>query len=138
MSAIEPATIFSPGFRLRRAAIPSGNTGVSYSETKYIIVPKYSELSISKIWPFVKEIEDLNAYFPDLEEVEYPEREYLWTIVSTLCSENTKELIKTARNKRTTKERADQNSLIQIDPSIYQEISAIASQKRRFKWRCFK
>ena len=71
--------------------------------------------------------------FVDLEENEYPEREYLWTIVSTLRSENTKELIKTARNKRTTKELADQNSLIQIDPSIYQEILAIAAQKRRFK-----
>ena len=90
-------------------------------------------MSISKIWPLVKEIEDLNAYFPDLEENEYPEREYLWTIVSTLRSENTKELIKTARNKSTIKERADQNNLIQIDPSIYQEISAIAAQKRRFK-----
>ena len=30
LSGIEPATIFSPGFRLRRAAIPSGNTGVSH------------------------------------------------------------------------------------------------------------
>ena len=95
-------------------------------------------MSISKIWPLVKEIEDLNACFVDLEENEYPEREYLWTIVSTLRSGNTKELIKTVRNKRTAKERADQNSLIQIDPSIYQEISAIAAQKRRFKWRCFK
>ena len=90
-------------------------------------------MSISKIWPLVKEIEDLNACFVDLEENEYPEREYLWTIVSTLRSENTKELIKIARNKRTTKELADQNSLIQIDPSIYQEILAIAAQKRRFK-----
>ena len=90
-------------------------------------------MSISKIWPLVKEIEDLNACFVDLEENEYPEREYLWTIVSTLRSENTKELIKTARNKRTTKELADQNSLIQIDPSIYQEILAIAAQKCKFK-----
>ena len=53
------------------------------------------------------------------------QKEYLRTIVSTLRSENTKELIKTLRNKRITKERADQNNLIQIDPSIYQEISTI-------------
>ena len=31
LSGIEPATIFSPGFCLRIAAIPSGNTGVSSS-----------------------------------------------------------------------------------------------------------
>ena len=37
MSGIEPATIFSPGFRLRRAAIPSGNTGVSYPSTLILI-----------------------------------------------------------------------------------------------------
>ena len=103
------------------------------SEIKYIIVQKYSELSIAKIWPLVKEVEDLNAYFPDMKENELPEREYLWTIVSTLRSETTKELIKTARNNRTTKESADQNNLIQIDMSIYQEISAIAAQKRKFK-----
>ena len=95
-------------------------------------------MSISKIRPLVKEIENFNAYFPDLEENEYTEREYLWNIVLTLRSENTKELIKTARSKRTTKEHADQNSLIQINRSIYQEISAIAAQKRRFKRRCFK
>ena len=39
MSRIEPATIFLPGFRLRRSAIPSGNTGVSqsFSNTKSIL-----------------------------------------------------------------------------------------------------
>ena len=90
-------------------------------------------MSITKTWPLIKEIGYLNVCFPDLEENEYPEREFLWTILSIFHSENTKELIKTVRNNRTTKERADQNSLIQIDPSIYQEISKIAAQKRWFK-----
>ena len=60
-------------------------------------------------------------------------KEYLRTIVSTLHSENIKELIKAIRNKRITKERADHNSIIQIDSSIYQEISTLADQKCKFK-----
>ena len=66
-----------------------------------------------------------------MKENEFPEREYLWKIVSTLRPDSIKELIKTARKNRTTKEFIDQNDFIQIDPSIYQEISAIAAQKRK-------
>ena len=67
-----------------------------------------------------------------MKENEFPEGEYLWRIVSTLRLDITKELIKTARKNRTTKEFADQNDFIQINPSIYQEISAIAAQKCKF------
>ena len=41
-----------------------------------IPVPKYSELSIAKLWPNIKEVPELNIYFPDLEENELPERKY--------------------------------------------------------------
>ena len=41
-----------------------------------ISVPKYSELSIAKLWPNIKEVPELNIYFPDLKENELPERKY--------------------------------------------------------------
>ena len=67
-----------------------------------------------------------------MKENEFQEREYLWRIVSTLRQDSINKLIKTARKNRTTKEFADQNDFIQINPSIYQEISAIAAQKCKF------
>ena len=100
-------------------------------EIKYIVVPKYIEPNTAKIWPLVQEIEDLNSYFANMKENEFSEREYLWKIVSTLRPDSIKELIKTVRKNRTTKEFIDQNDFIQIDPSIYQEISAIAAQKSK-------
>ena len=101
-------------------------------EVKYIVVPKYIEPSTAKIWPLGQEVEDLNSYFANMKENEFPEREYLWKIVFTLRPDSTKEFIKTARQNKSTNEFANQNGFVQIDPSIYQEISAIAAQKRKF------
>ena len=67
-----------------------------------------------------------------MKENEFPEEEYLWKIVSTFCLDITKVLIKTVRKNRTTRKIADQNDFIQIDPSIYQEISAVDAQKHKF------
>ena len=45
---------------------------------------------------------------------------------------STKELIKNARKNRTSEYFVDQNDLMQINPSIYQEISAIVGVNRKF------
>ena len=45
-----------------------------------IIVPKYSELSIERIWPLVQATEDLNLYFPDYSSHQYPYRKFMYAI----------------------------------------------------------
>ena len=37
-----------------------------------IIVPRYSELSVERIWPLIQATEDLNLYFPDYSSNLYP------------------------------------------------------------------
>ena len=64
MSGIEPATIFSPGFRLRRSAIPSGNTGVSqsFSNTKSILEDIGNiGIQINYLYFSVQNIEELDC-----------------------------------------------------------------------------
>ena len=40
-----------------------------------LVVPKYKELSVKKIWKFVKDEEDVMVYFSDYKETELPPRD---------------------------------------------------------------
>ena len=48
----------------------------------------------------MKEISDLSWYFPDFREGQLPEREYLWNVLYILNPNETGQLIKDAREKR--------------------------------------
>ena len=69
-------------------------------DAKHIVPPKYRELSVTKLWPYIKELPELNQYFPTLKEDELPERDYMWTIISTVNLEVTSKFIKDARKDR--------------------------------------
>ena len=62
--------------------------------------PKYAELSVKKVWGFVKEVDKFTQCFTDFDEGVIPERDYLWTIISSIMPDQTKELIQNARKKR--------------------------------------
>ena len=64
-----------------------------YNDVRMIPVPKYSELSIAKLWPNIKEVPELNIYFPDLKENELPERKYTWSVISTLKPDVVKKVV---------------------------------------------
>ena len=64
----------------------------------YIPSPKYKEISVAQIWKFIKEVDELYVYFPDYSESELPEREFLWTIISTLKPDETKAIINKLEN----------------------------------------
>ena len=44
---------------------------------KLIIVPKYKELGVNKIFDLIKVVNELNAYFSDCRDNEFPEREFM-------------------------------------------------------------
>ena len=91
--------------------------------------PRYKELKVGNLWSFVKEIPDLLAYFPDYQDKELPEREFLFTIISTLHPDATKHLIQEARLKRAQPDPATENELIHIHPRIRDEILGVVTQK---------
>ena len=98
-------------------------------DAKHIVAPKYRELSVAKLWPFIKELPELNQYFPTLKEDELPERDYMWTIISTVNSEATSKLIKDARKGRMSEDAIDQDQLVEVDPALFKEIKEIVAHK---------
>lgn len=50
-------------------------------DAKFIVIPKYSELSVKKIWPHIQQIDELKLYFPDMKPHQKPERDYMWTVL---------------------------------------------------------
>ena len=50
------------------------------SEINFVAVPKYSEISVEKLWSFVQECEDILQYFPDMDEGKLPERDFMMGI----------------------------------------------------------
>jgi hypothetical protein len=94
-----------------------------------LIAPKYKELSVYKLWPFIKEVDELMLYFPDYEEDEFPERDFLYTVISTLQPDVTKKLIQEAREKRSVHKTEDEEELVELDSEIKKEIFGVMAQK---------
>ena len=86
-------------------------------------------MSVAKLWPYIKEVPELNQYFPSLKGGEFPEREFMWTIISTINPEATSKIIKDARNNRRSVDSIDQNELVEVDPTLFKEIKEIVAQK---------
>ena len=85
-------------------------------------MPKYNELSVSKIWEKVKTSPDLLRYFPDYTEKEKPQRDFLITIISTYNPAATIQLVDEARRLRSIKAEDDLGNLVAIDPDIKRSI----------------
>jgi hypothetical protein len=103
-----------------------------FFESAYIqvIVPKYKELGVEKIWVFVKEIDSLYAYFPSLTDKQLPEREVLWNVLASIKPEETATLIKEAREHRSVSS-AEETELIEIAPEFLAELEGIVCQKSK-------
>ena len=81
------------------------------------------------LWPFIKEIPELNQFFPTLKEDELSERDYMWTIISTVNPEATSKLIKDVRKGGISEDAIDQDQLVEVDPALFKEIKEIVAYK---------
>ena len=79
------------------------------------------------VWGFVKETEKLSVYFPDYEEGVFPERDYLWTIISSVMPNETKELIQNSRIKRGINKK-DNQELVKLTDQMKEEIFSVVGQ----------
>ena len=55
-----------------------------------VVVPRFNELKVENVWNLIREAEDINVYFPDLKEHQLPNREYMYSVLSTLKTINSK------------------------------------------------
>ena len=95
------------------------------------VVSKYPELSVSTIWKYIRESKELMEYFPDYPEIQLPERDYMFAVVSTVFPKALRKLIEETRMNRTSKNKEMDNDLIEINKEIKEEIMKIISIKRK-------
>ena len=90
------------------------------------------ELSIVKLWLSIKELPELNKYFPDLKENILSEIKYTCAIISTLKRDVVKSLLSEARLRRSINSKEKLDSLIKVSQEYYDAISAVVCQKCKY------
>ena len=103
--------------------------GSQTSQITSVIVPKYKELGVSKIWNYILQIKDLIDYFPNYQNNEFPEREFMWTVLATSRREATSSLIEDARKSRSIKNDSDKSNMIAMAPEFLAALMNISKQK---------
>ena len=94
-----------------------------------VVVPRFNELKVENVWSLIREVEDINVYFPDLKEHQLPNREYMYSVLSTLRNEEVKNMICNARKNRSIDSKEKEEDLVYISNEIYEEINSVMAQK---------
>ena len=92
------------------------------------MVPRFKELSVQSIWTLVKKSEELIKYFPDYADNQLPDRGYMFAILATLKSEVIRSIIKNARKNRAVQNENNEEELVYITKSMYEEINGVLTQ----------
>ena len=85
-------------------------------------VPKYSEISVEKLWEMVKDWDDLMKYFPDLDPPKSLECRFILGVLWTLRTNEMKKLIRTASSNRYVSNKLPEDELIAMIPAIKEKI----------------
>ena len=78
----------------------------------------------------MKEVDELTQYSPDFDEGIMPERDYLWTIISSIMPDKTKELVQNPRKKRGVSHE-NSSELVKLTEEIKDEIFSVIRQKSK-------
>ena len=97
-----------------------------------MIVPHYKELSISKIWNIIKEVDEIMIYFPNYKQNEKPEKSYPIAVINTINPEATKEIVANARELRLIAVTDKQENLVKLTSEMRQTISSFSLLKVSF------
>ena len=93
-----------------------------------VVVPRFNELKVDNVWSLIREVEDINVYFPNLKEQQLPNREYMYSVLSTLRNDEVKNMICNARKNRSIDSKKEED-LVCISNEIYEEINSVMAQK---------
>lgn len=97
-----------------------------------MIVLRFKELSVTKIWDMIKDVKDIVKHFPDYTSKEKPERTFLIAIIITLNLDATKEITANARSKKSILMTNDLSSFVKLTPEMRETIRASNPQKSKF------
>ena len=82
------------------------------------------------MWGFVKQIPDLLSYYPDLEVNELTDKDFMWSILTTLREEGVKKLIADERKNRDVGNEEDKQELIEIHPDFLNALISAPNANR--------
>ena len=96
-----------------------------------MIVPRYQELSVDKVWHLVREVEDLAQYFPDYKENQLPDWRFMFAILATFRFDQLDSMIKNANKNRSLDSKDKDNELMYITQNLYKEIKDVKTHKHK-------
>ena len=96
---------------------------------KYLEVPRYKELYVSNIWSLVREVQALVQYFPTFQPNQLPDRDFMFSILSTLRYDDLHKMVQNARKHRSIKSPEADDDLIHVWKNLYEEINGVFTQK---------
>ena len=99
-----------------------------------MIIPRYNELKVINIWSLVKEVDELMSYFPDYEQKQLPDRNFMFLIFGTLRHDELKAMVEGTRKSRVFKEEKPDDDFVYIENLLYKEISSVMAQKVNSKF----
>ena len=79
----------------------------------------FDELSVQKQWPKLIENYELMKYMPDYKNSDFPKRDFLFEILSTMYPHETYETIKNAYKDRHMYYEEGDNEIVEIIQKIY-------------------
>ena len=96
-----------------------------------VIVQKFKELSIENIWPMVKDVPELNKFFPDFKDKKKCDWKYMYQILATMHHNELSSMIRNVKKNRFLLENNDEDETILIHKNLLEGINSVMTQKRK-------
>ena len=82
---------------------------------------------------YLKEEEELMNYFPDYEQKQLTDREFMFSIIGTLRFDELKAMVEGARKNGALNEEKNDDNFVYIEKELYNEISGVLIYKSMMK-----
>ena len=79
----------------------------------------------------VKDVSEINIYFPNYADMQLPERDYLIAVINTINPDTTKQIISKARENRSILIIDEPQNLVKITSEIRNEICSTNPHKSK-------
>ena len=86
-------------------------------------MPFYPELSIEKVWPIIKKDSELIKYFPKYSLKHLPNRDYLYTVLSSIHPVEPKALLQDALRNRSIHKDKISDEFIKVPKEWMDELA---------------
>ena len=115
------------------------NKDAQVKEVTIIDIPKYEELSVKNIWPFVKAADDdLCEYFPDYSDKQIPDRDFMFSILWTFRYSVNEKMVEDACKNRTLANKENEEQSVYIQNDLFNEIANVLVQKNKYLYLILK